>query len=50
MKRMLLNGVIVSALAIAAGSWLAESDSAQAAAAARHCSSSHTRGEGRSAT
>jgi len=35
MKRMLLNGVIVSALAIAAGSWLAESDSAQAAAAAR---------------
>ena len=35
MKRMLLNGVVVSALAIAAGGWLADWDQAQAAAAQR---------------
>ena len=35
MKRMLLNGVIFSALAVAMGGWLAETDEAQAAAAQR---------------
>src|SRR5262245_11233872 len=35
MKRILLNGIVLSALAIAAGGWLAESDTAQAAAAAK---------------